>query len=255
MREQLRQARGMTVPELLEQASRDHHSPDASFTNMSSSNDNVSYFSNNFDKGTTKKSGNNSVSTSALLFDDYSIGSAGNAPGLGLRDVAEAAHDADSSMHDNEAFMQLDDDVAQLQAELARLRQQKQKILRSPLEAITATSLTAGVRSISGINDVQKPRTLSSSSSSPPRLPPASTSSLSPQQRKQQIHEGMSQIRASAQEALDKMWGSPFKRPHKSSNDSSLSASLSRRLGDDHFTGEKGDEKPRSNNPQPMSAY
>ena len=177
MREQLRQARGVTVPELFEQASRDNHggadSADTSFGNSGVQG-----------RGNAHRGGDETS------FDDFSMGSAGRAPGLDLRDFGRnAPSNADSSAHDNEAYVELDDDVAKLKAELARLRQQKEKILRSPLETLTATSFVT------------------------PSSPAASYRAANGGAggADNEIIDGMHKIREEAQKALNEMWGSPFK--------------------------------------------
>ncbi len=91
--------------------------------------------------------------------------------------------------------------MAQLKAELARLREQKEKILRSPLEAITATSFAGA----------------------PPPIPSAILRGRGggggggggggdADDVDQQIRAGLDQIRANAQQSLDTMWGSPFQQ-------------------------------------------
>ena len=205
MKEQLRQARGVTVPELFEQASRDQ-SPPASTQNSFSQD-------RNYQDASYGGGG-----------DDYSLGSFGRAPAIGLRD-------ADASVQSNEAFAELDDDVAQLKAELARLRQQKEKILRSPLETITATSFASPTRAAAYRGGGG-----------------AATSD----DVNQQIRSGMSKIRAEAQKALNEMWGSPFKSKRPPSADSSTEEAAPRLPRPDTF-GSDGEE-PRDTRPKPISA-
>ena len=207
--------------ELFEQASRDHdNSVDASTVNHS---DDRGYYG-----------GGRADTYESFTRDDYSLGSIGNAPPFGMKDFVAASNAADASQHDNQAYSQIVDDLAALRAELAQLQQQKDKMKRSPLETMTATSVV-----------------------SPPRTRPVSTANSantsfdSPHPDEEQLRADMSGRKAYGMKVLDDMWAS-FRKPKTEPTPPSSRDRTPPRDNNNNNSYSFGlEEEPRTNQPQP----